>query len=720
MATKESTFEGVSDFLFHAAPIGLGITNTNGDILNVNKATQDMLGYSVDELKKINIFDLYTTPDKRQRLLDILRQDNQIRGFEATLIHKSGTHINVLINSDYIDLQDKKVLLTAILDITRYKKIQKDLTASEERYHRLFSSAPVGITVTDIQGGLTASNQAVQELLGYTAEELKTTNSIDFYLDKNERQRLLELTEKFGVVRDFETKFKSKNGDPISILINTDLIDFDDQHKMLLTSIRDISNLKQVETELRKERDFNNSILDTTASLVLVMDHTGKIIRFNKACEKATGYSAKEIKGKNLWDILDIDPMAVKKELAELVGGDYPRTYESSWAAKNGDECLISWTNTVLMGNAGYVEYIIATGIDITERRRAERELQEANQKLVVWVEELKERTREMERLSELGGQLQSCETVEEACAISVQFLQIICPESTGAIYLIRPSKDLAEAVETWGSSDVTDRFPPMNCWAIRRGHLHWVDDAHPGLICSHIKESKKGQYLCVPMTAHGESMGIIHLHHIKSEQQSCNEHKIQLISAVAEHISLTLSNLKLRETLRQQSIRDLLTGLYNRRYMEESLIRELHRADREGQTVGVLMFDIDHFKVFNDLFGHDGGDALLRELGEYLLHNIRTGDIVSRYGGEEFVAVLVNTDLETARLRADELRRGVKSLMVYHMGKPLQKCTVSIGVAVFPMHGTDFEKLIKSADDALYLAKNSGRDRVVVASADQ
>jgi diguanylate cyclase (GGDEF)-like protein len=177
----------------------------------------------------------------------------------------------------------------------------------------------------------------------------------------------------------------------------------------------------------------------------------------------------------------------------------------------------------------------------------------------------------------------------------------------------------------------------------------------------------------------------------------------------------MALSNLKLREALRQQSIRDSLTGLFNRRYMEETLEREIRRAEREKKPVGIIMFDIDHFKNFNDLSGHDGGDAMLRELGAYLSKSMRGGDIVCRYGGEEFVAVLPGASLEETRKRAEDLRQGVKEMPVYHLGKPLGRCTISLGVSAFPDHGLNSEIILKGADSALYRAKNEGRDKVVV-----
>ncbi|MEA4890501.1 MAG: diguanylate cyclase [Clostridiaceae bacterium] len=710
--------------LFNIAPIGLIITNKQGDIINFNKTIQDLLGYSLDTSKIMNIIDLYAEPGERQRLLDILYESNRVCNFETIVKHCDGSTRTVIMNSDYLDLDNEKILLTSVHDITQLKKIQEDLLGSEKEYHLLFSNAPVGITVTDFQGGLIADNQAIQELLGYNTEELKNKNVYDFYYDAGERQRLLDLTEKVGIVRDFETRFRHKNGSAIAVLINTDLIDFKDQRKVLLTSIRDITGLKQVEKELTRERDFISAVLDIATSLIMVLDQDGMVTRFNRACEVTTGYTFREIKEQHVWDALSIDPALTRMRVEKLLAGNYPSTHEGIWIAKNGTRRLISWTNTTLLNNEGKVEYIIATGIDITEQRQAEIELQKANQKLVSWVKELEERTTEMNQLSEMGEQLQNCQTIEEACAISAQYIRRICPASHGALYLINASKNMAEAAQMWGDPVSTEKtFMPLNCWSVRRGRLHLIDDDHPGLRCEHIIGSQTGQYLCVPMLINGEAIGILHLNHtaaLKEEQQEStyhlyNEHKTQLIMTMTDHIALALSNLKLRETLRQQSIRDILTGLFNRRYMEETLTRELQRAEREKISIGVIMLDIDHFKNFNDLSGHDGGDALLRELGLFLKKSTRGGDIVCRYGGEEFVALLPNATLEETRLRAEELRLGVKGLLVYHLGKPLGKCTISLGVAAFPECGLTSEALLKNADNALYRAKDEGRDKVVV-----
>jgi diguanylate cyclase (GGDEF)-like protein len=371
------------------------------------------------------------------------------------------------------------------------------------------------------------------------------------------------------------------------------------------------------------------------------------------------------------------------------------------------------------------VSWFDALNNQVMDLKQAESRLQETNQKMADLVNELKTRTSELSQLGEMVEQLQSCQSIEETCSISARYIQKFFPDSRGALYIINASKDSAEAANIWGDPISTEKiFMPLNCWAIRRGQPHQIDSDHPGLLCGHITDPKANSCLCVPMLAHGEVLGILYLDHSGSEkfqQKSINsqysEHILPLAATVCKNIALALSNQKIRETLRQESIRDILTGLFNRRYMEESLTRELSWAKRDKKPLGIIMFDIDHFKDFNDNFGHDVGDALLRELGGFLLKRTRAGDIVSRYGGDEFVIVYPRSNLEDTRLQAEKLRQGVKDLQINHLGKPLTKCTISLGVAVFPEHGLTREVILKSADTALYRAKNEGRDMVTVVS---
>ncbi len=194
--------------------------------------------------------------------------------------------------------------------------------------------------------------------------------------------------------------------------------------------------------------------------------------------------------------------------------------------------------------------------------------------------------------------------------------------------------------------------------------------------------------------------------HHAAEQVQAMNR---QLTERVAELQAA-------QEQLRALSTRDALTGLFNRRYMEEAFAREVSRAARQNYSIGVIMLDIDQFKQFNDTFGHAGGDVLLREIGRFLHNHVRSSDIACRYGGEEFIILMPDTSLETLLERAELLRRSAMHLRPDFMGSALGPVTISVGVAMLPDHGTTADETIHAADQALYRSKRAGRNRVTLA----
>lgn len=221
---------------------------------------------------------------------------------------------------------------------------------------------------------------------------------------------------------------------------------------------------------------------------------------------------------------------------------------------------------------------------------------------------------------------------------------------------------------------------------------------------------------MCVPLVANNEVLGLLHLRRRVGAQGGAAAIRSvfrEMARTLGETMSLAISNVELRETLSHQSIRDPLTGLFNRRYLEEALQREMARAARSGQPVSLAMIDVDHFKRFNDVYGHAAGDSVLVSLSQMLQSKVRDTDIVSRYGGEEFVVVFTEAGPETAAMRAEQLREAAKKLEVVRAGQRLSAITISIGVAGHPGQGERPEDLLRAADAALYVAKNSGRDRV-------
>jgi diguanylate cyclase (GGDEF)-like protein len=187
------------------------------------------------------------------------------------------------------------------------------------------------------------------------------------------------------------------------------------------------------------------------------------------------------------------------------------------------------------------------------------------------------------------------------------------------------------------------------------------------------------------------------------------------LVNAFAELTALSLANVRLRENLHFQSVRDPLTSLYNRRYLEEFLLKQLHQSERTKSPLSVLMMDLDHFKRINDFYGHDAGDLALKELGKILSGGIRAGDLACRYGGEEFLLVLFNTDAEAAKARAEILREEVSHIRIKYGTQDVGPIQISIGIAVYPQDGLTSAELIETADKALYEAKNSGRNKSVL-----
>ena len=351
-------------------------------------------------------------------------------------------------------------------------------------------------------------------------------------------------------------------------------------------------------------------------------------------------------------------------------------------------------------------------------RMTSMRAEQAANRDLSRSLVDAQRLSQSLRELADLGEMLQGCRGIEEAASGLAISLPRLLPTSSGSVHMINASQNQIEAIVHWGSNanDSVEIFEPDDCWALRRGHAYPLAGTAPAFTCKHLKASRENYpehaHLCVPMVAQGEILGVIS---VTSEHEMRDIERSNIIAA-CESISMALANLKLQETLRIQSLRDPLTGLYNRRYLEASFEREIHRAERRNIPLSVLMLDIDHFKRFNDRFGHDAGDALLAHFGELLGKVVRNEDITCRYGGEEFTVLMPEADATLAQTRAEEICAAVRAMDVQHRNLSLGKVTISIGVATFDQHGRTPDELLRNADNALYMAKNSGRDRVVVA----
>jgi diguanylate cyclase (GGDEF)-like protein len=318
-----------------------------------------------------------------------------------------------------------------------------------------------------------------------------------------------------------------------------------------------------------------------------------------------------------------------------------------------------------------------------------------------------------------------ACLTVEEACSITKDWFRRQFPEISGDIALFSEKRDFLETVVSWSNKrSEGDTFRPCECWAIRRGKPHYVGaNCAAGMTaCNHYEREEDGWQLCLPLMASGEVLGLLHfqgpgvLGNDEVATGAEGMHPDFDLDDISESLAMAIVNLKQRETLQHQAIRDPLTQLFNRRYLEYTLERELHQATRAGEPLTMAMLDVDHFKQFNDNYGHDAGDALLKSVGAVMLKHMRRGDIACRFGGEEFAFVYPGVPEDVACARLEAIRCEIEKQSLSHRGRTCRPVTISAGIALFPDHGNDIETLINAADQALYMSKEGGRNRVTIA----
>ena len=469
-------------------------------------------------------------------------------------------------------------------------------------------------------------------------------------------------------------------------------------------------------SELRYRRLF-----EAARDGILLLDAASRrITDTNPYMVELLGFSRDELIGKELWEIgLLTDAHASQDAFRELERKGYIRYEHLPLRTTEGKTREVEFVSNVYRQDGHQV--IQCNVRDITDRKHAEELVRQTNNELMALVAELQRRDREMQLLNHMTDLLQACNTQEEAYhVIAMEAAELFAGQS-GCVAILQASGQHLETVALWGDeAAVESSFSFDNCWALRRGSPHEVIDPRARWLCTHFVHPIETDYLCVPLMVQGEILGLLCLVGAAARRGPHQVSHQQLAVMAGESIKLCLANLKLRTKLHEQATHDSLTGLFNRRYLEDTLWRELHRAHRRNAPLGVAMLDLDHFKRFNDTFGHDAGDSLLRELGPLLRERLRKSDIACRYGGEEFVLILADSSLEDTRQRVEQIRGLIKELKIRHGDQRLAPIAVSAGVAAAPEHGSTAPDLLRAADNALYAAKQGGRDRVVVYQATQ
>jgi diguanylate cyclase (GGDEF)-like protein/PAS domain S-box-containing protein len=721
---------GVMDFpaYFEAHPQEVTKCAARVKIVDVNRATLEM--YQAESKSQLlvdlsKILGPESLTQFREELLTLIRGDLL---FETEIVNytlqdeKRSVFMRLTLAPGSEQTWAK--VFVGISDVTERRKAEAALAAERDLLQALMDNIPDTIYFKDTLSRFTRINKAQALVLGVAnVEDAIGKTDLDFQAPElaqdfiNEEQRIVQTGEalvnriEFNPTLDGQPRWFSATKVPIKNAEGSVI--------GIVGISRDVTKRKQAEEALQQSEERFKLMAWATKDAMWDWNLKTNQIWWGEGLQKIFHYSSEMTQTNAEWWFEHIHPddlAKVNRTINQAIDSGLEFwSKEYRFRRKDGTYADIMDRAYIMRDEKGQPYRMVGAMIDITERKYMESTLLQANEQMRQFLNELQRRNTEIALLNEMSRLLQACQASEEAYKIIGELSNQLFPRTTGAIYLFNTSHTLVNAVARWGQfSSEEEVLNPNDCWALYSGRTHPLKEDETTPVCRHLAEPLPAVSYCLPMQIQGELLGFLHVRSEKEE--NLDEAKRQLAYTVVEQTGMALSNLSLRAALREQSIRDPLTGLYNRRYMEEVLRQHLSRVTRRLHPLAIIMIDIDHFKSFNDVYGHAAGDRLLNELGRFLQSHIRREDIACRYGGEEFTLIMPDATLEQAQHRADYLRQEAKQLQVHDADKSYTGITLSLGVAAYPQHGRNIETVLRVADTALYRAKQAGRDRIMVA----
>ena len=365
----------------------------------------------------------------------------------------------------------------------------------------------------------------------------------------------------------------------------------------------------------------------------------------------------------------------------------------------------------------------VVTYTDITDTKKGQKALHSAMEraeKAELQAREAlrleQERKEETRSLTDLSDWLQCSKSLDELYEIVRQAMTSMFSGTSGQLFIYSNSRDVLDGAVSWGDTEFIRNILPDDCWSLRRGRRFVFGNGVIKIPCTHIQTTSiPNHYLCLPIIAQGDTVGLLHIafDSVMTDSSPLDENLISFTQRCSEQISMAIANVKLRDELHQQSTRDPLTGLFNRRYFLDQSRAAISTVGRDGGTVALISFDADNFKSYNDTYGHDAGDYLLCTLGELTKRFFIDNEVCCRIGGEEFSILIPGSNSADATRRAMEFIQTIEAHEFRYRDQLLPKVTVSAGVAACPEHATSLQDLSRLADVAMYDAKELGKNRV-------
>ncbi len=702
-----------------------------------------------------------TIVDSDNFLVGILTQTNILSAIDTSemygVIQVLQKKVNELQDENLKLLQERNFNLEKDVEfhVLKLEDKEKDLRKERDFANAIIDTVGALVVVLDQEGKVVRFNKTAEKVSCYNFEEVQGKFLRDLFIsDTDKEQFLLLFNQLLEQDLDFpsvlyENSWLTKTGDRLLISwSNTVLYNLNGQVEYIICAGIDITKQKQVELELHNlNQELENRVKNRTKELEelvqelerkkkfiqRITDTTPNIIYLYNLSHKKNTYINQKISSLLGYEIEEIESME-DELMKELIHEDDLRKIEEYHQkfehAKENEIREIEYRMKDVEGKYhwllsrdlvfsrtadGKPKEILGTATDITERKQIEDKLTKLNQELLSKLEELKQRNQEITLLNEINDFLQASLSIKEAGDVLADLLQPLFPNTTGAIMMDNSQKKFFEIISSWGDKINTKScFSTNECWSLRRGRFHYSHKNQIGLSCDHILgETEFTESLCIPLIAQGEALGLFFLSTLN--EKIFTDVQIKLACTVGEQIALAFSNLRLQEQLQEQNIRDPLTSLFNRRYLTKILDTEIKMAATNHQSLAIIMVDVDHFKKFNDTYGHDIGDRVLKEIAILLQNNIKSTDIACRYGGEELTLILNNIRPENAYKKGEQLREKIKKISFQYEDQVISNITVSMGIACYPSHGRKKELLLKLSDQALYQAKDEGRDKVVM-----
>ncbi len=597
------------------------------------------------------------------------------------------------------------------------------LEESNARFQAIGETAHDGIVILDCDGKVSYWNPGAERIFGYKSDEAVGRNYHTELIPLGLRAKAAQGYEQFARTGGGEVVGKTqtlsalrKDGSEFPVELSVSALRFGNAWHSL-GIVRDVSERVRAETQLReREAELKKAQL---LARVGSWEWSPQTQAFKWSEElyrlfgRVPGSPAPTLQ--DLARVLTADSFArATAALAAVQRTGEPAEVDVEVAqAESRSPGWFSIRGQAERDANGEIVRVHGTVQDITTRKLAEQNIAQLHAQLAEKVDVLRLHEQNMAAIAQMNDILQACRSRSEAYPIIAAAASNLFQDANGALAVTAAGTHELKTVAQWGAEPTAAAELTFDdCWALRTGKRYEVGSSAGGAPCRHFAATPPGAYVCVPLTVYGETTGLLHLNFAR--EKPVGEDLMRLIVTFGDVVKLSLANLKLRETLSEQAMRDQLTTLFNRHYLAETLPREIRRAQRGKYDLTVAMLDIDHFKQLNDTHGHDAGDAVLRELGKILRSLTRAGDVACRYGGEEFLLVLPDCDIACAQLRLREICSTIRQYAFRFKGDA-PRVTISAGLAQLSDDLQTAESLIAAADTALYAAKHHGRDRVEI-----